>query len=374
MSRPPWLSSGLTSILIACLLINPVEARQTGRIEGSVRDQVGDPLAGVSVTLRGSTTLEGKTDSAGRFDFSNLPPADYELTAVLSGFDVARDVVRVEPAATTSISLTMRLTVREQVLVTAARTGATDVQAVPIAVSSLSSEELTRLPIRSLEQAAPALPSVTFTQNTTFGQLSIRGIGTTTTNAGGDPGSALYADGVYLARPAMAFVDFLDLERVEVLRGPQGTLYGRNAVGGAMQLISRTPTNELDAAVRLTGGNLREARADAHVSGALKRDRLMGSIAFAKGVREGYVRDLERPDQRLGADDVTAARGQLRVVFNPRSEALIATDVSDQRGTPLTYNKVLEVKPGFNVANPSSLYDVRTSMPAASRRSRNRRW
>ena len=59
--------------------------------------------------------------------------------------------------------------------------------------------------------------------------------------AGSDPSSAMYLDGVYLARPAMAFVQFLDLDRIEVLRGPQGTLYGRNAVGGAMNLISRRP-------------------------------------------------------------------------------------------------------------------------------------
>ena len=173
-------------------------------------------------------------------------------------------------------------------------------------------------------------PSVTFSQNTGFGQLTIRGIGANVVNAGSDPSSAMYLDGVYLARPAMAFVQFLDLDRIEVLRGPQGTLYGRNAVGGAMNLISKPPTNEFQASADFTAGNFGELRADARVSGPLKRDRVMGSVAFARGVRDGYVRDLEHPDHPLGGDDVTAARGQLRVVFDRRTDLLLSSDVDRQ--------------------------------------------
>ena len=137
----------------------------------------------------------------------------------------------------------------------------------------------------------------------------------------------MYLDGVYLARPAMEFVQLLDLDRIEVLRGPQGTLYGRNAVGGAMNLISRPPTNDLQASAGFTAGNFGELRANARISGPLKRDRVMGAVAFTRGVRDGYVRDLEHPDHPLGGDDVTAARGQLRVVFDRRTNLLLSSDV-----------------------------------------------
>ena len=222
----------------------------------------------------------------------------------------------------------------------------------------------------------PALaPSVTFSQNTGFGQLTIRGIGANVLYAGADPSSAMYLDGVYLARPAMAFVQFLDLDRIEVLRGPQGTLYGRNAVGGAMNLISKPPTNDFQASASLTAGNFGELRGDARVSGPLKRDRVMGALAFARGVRDGYVRDLEHPDHPLGGDDVTAARGQLRVVFDRRTNLLLSSDVDHQGGTPLTFNKVLAVKPGFHVRQPArssrrSSIGARLEPDAAVRRER----
>ena len=163
----------------------------------------------------------------------------------------------------------------------------------------------------------------------------------------------MYLDGVYLARPAMAFVQFLDLDRIEVLRGPQGTLYGRNAVGGAINLISRPPTNDLQASADVTAGNFDELRADARVSGPLVRDRVMGSVAFARGVRDGYVRDLDHPDHPLGGDDVTAARGQLRVVFDRRTNLLLSSDVDDQDGTPLTFNKVLVVEARISDRQPA---------------------
>ncbi|HET9130505.1 MAG TPA: TonB-dependent receptor, partial [Terriglobia bacterium] len=212
-------------------------------------------------------------------------------------------------------------------------------------------------------QVAALAPSVTFTQNSNFGQLSIRGIGTNAVFAGSDPSSVMYLDGVYLARPAMALVEFLDLDRIEVLRGPQGTLYGRNAVGGAMNLISRPPTNELEASARFTAGNFGTFRADGQASGPLKRDKVMGRISFMRSVGDGYVRDLDHPDHPLGGDNVTAARGQLRFDFNARMNLLLSSDVSEQRGTPLTFNKVLEVKPGFSVNNPTDLHEVRTSIP-----------
>jgi iron complex outermembrane receptor protein len=336
-------------------------------VSGWVLDQTGAPLPGVTVTVRGARTWTAQTDTTGAFELRELPPGDYSVTAGLTGFETATRAVTLQPGSRLSLSLMLSVAILEQVVVTAAKSGDADIQMTPMAVSAVSHDELTRLSIRTIEQVVPLLPSVTFTQNSSFGQLSIRGIGTNAVNAGGDPSSAIYIDGVYLARPAMAFADLLDLDRVEVLRGPQGTLYGRNAVGGALNLVSKAPTNDTDMSVRLSAGNFAERRAEARLSGALKRNRIMGSVSIARGVRDGYVSDLDHPDHPLGGDDLTAARGQLRFVFGRTTDLLVSSDVSDQRGTLLTFNKVLQVKPGWSIDNPSQLHQVRTSTLASSR-------
>ena len=291
---------------------------------------------------------------------------DYEVSAELDGFETVHRTIRLPAGERIDVSFTMEVAVLERTIVTAAKLGDVDVQTIPMAISAVSNAELERLGITTVDQAAALAPSVTFTQNSNFGQLSIRGIGTNAVYAGADPSSAVYLDGVYLARPAMAFVELLDLDRIEVLRGPRG-LYRRNAVGGAMSLISRPPTNEFQGGARFTTGNFGALRAEGRVSGPLKRDRVMGSVAFLRGVQDGYVRDLEHPDRPLGGDDVTAARGQVRIIFDRRTNLLLSSDVTNQGGIPLTFNKVLVAKPGFQFDNPPDLHEVRTSAPGWQR-------
>ena len=205
---------------------------------------------------------------------------------------------------------------------------------------------------RTVEHLAGRVPGMTFSQNTGLAQVTIRGIGTNAVFAGSDPSSAVYLDGVYLARPAMVLADFLELERVEVLRGPQGTLYGRNSLGGAVNLITKSPTDEREGSIRLGGGNLGTFRAAARVSGPIVRGRLMGSAVVQRNVQTGMVRDLDHPDHPLGGEDLIAARGQLRVVLTPRAELSFSADTTRNEAPPLYYSKILAVKPGFVVDNP----------------------
>src|SRR4029453_15033943 len=122
--------------------------------------------------------------------------------------------------------------------------------------------------------------------------------------------------------------DFVDLDRVEVLRGPQGTLYGRNAVGGAVNVVTRPPTNELEASARVDVGTSDLWRTEARVSGPIVRNRLMGGGRFLRGARDGFVRDVNPPGARLGGEDVTAGTGKLRIVVNRAVDLLVAGDVS----------------------------------------------
>ncbi len=342
-------------------------AQSTGEVSGSIDDQTGAALPGVRVTIRGVTEHVTQTGAAGDFAFRGLPEGAYEISAELSGFERSHRTVRVQPGEPVTVSLTLRVAIVEETIVTAAKVGERDVQTVPMAISAISNAEIQRLGSQTLSDATALAPSVTFSQNAGFGQLTIRGIGASALYAGTDPNSAMYLDGVYLARPAMEFVQLLDLDRIEVLRGPQGTLYGRNAVGGAINLVSKPPTNDVRASADFTAGNFDELRIDAQASGPLVHDRVMGSVAFTRGVRDGYVNDLEHPGRPLGGDDITAARGQLRIAFDRRTDLLLSSDVDDQDGIPLTFNKVLAVKPGFQIDNPPDLHDVRSSALPSNR-------
>jgi iron complex outermembrane receptor protein len=352
----------LAAALLLLSVARATAAQSMAAVVGSVVDQSMAPLSAVHVTIRGAAVRTIDSDAQGHFAFPDLPAGDYEISAESSGFERQRRTVRARAGERISVSFTLRVALVAETIVTAAKTGGRDVQQIPLAITAVSPSDLGRLGTQTIEGAPALAPAVTFSQNTGWGQLTIRGIGTNAVLAGADPSSAIYLDGVYLARPAMAFARFLDLERIEVMRGPQGTLYGRNAVGGAINLIPRPPTNDLQSSARITAGNLDALRVDARLSGPLKRDRVMGSVAFGRGVRDGYVRDLEHPGHPLGGDDDTAARGQLRVVFDRRTNLVLSTDVDHQTGVPLTYNKVLVAKPGYQFDNPAAFHDVRSSL------------
>ena len=236
-----------------------------------------------------------------------------------------------------------------------------------MAVSVLSEAQLTQREVHTVADLAGLTPGLTVSQNTGFSQLTIRGIGSTAAFAGSDPSSAVYIDGVYIARPAAVLTEFLDLDRVEVLRGPQGTLYGHNAVGGALNLTTKVPTDDVAFSTRLVVGNFQTLRAEVSASGPLLRGRIMAGASAVRAVSDGSVQDLTHPDRPLGTTDVAAARATVRVLFSHRSELLVRGDYTHGHPTPLYYAKVLVAKPGFTIDNPPDLHEVRTSAAARGR-------
>ena len=327
-----------------------------------MEDPTGGSIANVIVGLVGPVDRTAATDGDGRFAFGELPDGDYRVRVAPHGFVPMEKRVRLSDGATPSLAFRLSVLVAERIVVTASKTGEHALQSTPLAVSVLSGEELKRGESRTVEDLAGQAPSLTFSQNTGFSQLTIRGIGTNAIFTGTDPSSAVYVDGVYLARPAMVLADFVDLDRVEVLRGPQGTLYGRNAVGGALNVLTKLPSDAFEANARIGAGNLGALRAEASASGPIVAGKLRGGAAVLRGVEDGFVRDLEHPGYPLGGVDVLAARAKLQYVWSPRVDLLLSGDVSHQDPRPLTYAKVLAVKPGFVVDNPEDLHEVRTSI------------
>jgi iron complex outermembrane receptor protein len=202
----------------------------------------------------------------------------------------------------------------EEVVVTA-RKREESLQDTPVAVSAFTAQELQYRQIDSTDRLGDVTPNLTFDSvspssgSSSAAQIFIRGIGQTDFTPVTDPGVGLYIDGVYMARSVGNVLDFLDVDRVEVLRGPQGTLFGRNTIGGAVVIHSKRPTEEF-------GGSIKGQFGDddmVYVTGKINvpvTDGLAANLAYAYRDRDGYVtRTTDGID--TGDDDSHAVRGSV---------------------------------------------------------------
>src|SRR6185436_19543075 len=148
----------LTTLLAILAAAGAAFAQPAGTLAGSLFDQTGGALVNVVLDVRGPVVLERQSDAAGRFEFRDLPPGDYELMAALAGFESIHRAIRIEPGKTISLSLTMIVASLEQTVVTAAKTGTTNVQSSPLAISASSSTALPRFALRTIDEAAAQTP------------------------------------------------------------------------------------------------------------------------------------------------------------------------------------------------------------------------
>ncbi|MFD2578449.1 TonB-dependent receptor [Novosphingobium colocasiae] len=179
-----------------------------------------------------------------------------------------------------------------EIIVTAQRK-AESISKVPLSITALGNDALETKQVTEMKDLQFASPGIRAGQQQGVTRIFIRGIGLTSFSAGADPSVAFYADGVYVGRPTAQASSFYDVERIEVLRGPQGTLYGRNATGGAVNVISRAPTRELSGYANLTYGNYDLKEFEGGISGPLTeggdlRARVSGHVID----RDGYGYDF----------------------------------------------------------------------------------
>jgi len=215
-------------------------------------------------------------------------------------------IARAEDAADTASTATRPAL--EEIVVTA-RKRAESIQEVPLSVTAFPAEALVDAGFDDLASVARFTPNLWFeTTDPSRSFIFIRGIGTRQYDAGSDPSVGVFVDGVYQGRFGGLDPDLLNVERIEVLKGPQGTLYGRNTIGGALSVITADPDDErwsgrafVEGGSSMTPGDA-FGKVAAHASGPIVAETLATSVSLSYADREGFTR-IVGPGRRGGADD-----------------------------------------------------------------------
>lgn len=226
---------------------------------------------------------------------------------------------------------------------------------VPIAITAVSGQEVAAAGVNNTEQLAQVSPSLFITSSQQVGlgaQIRLRGVGTATGNAGLEGSVGFFVDDVFVGRSNTAFGDLVDIERVEVLRGPQGTLFGKSTSAGVINVITRAPDFYWGGNAKAAVTNLGGMRASARVSGPISDNVLAFSVSGQVNVRDGYVRDAVS-----GADynnrDRSLVRGQLLFTPSPAFSLRLIAEQSqrDEDSTVAVFTQLSDAQRAIIVAS-----------------------
>lgn len=222
-----------------------------------------------------------------------------------------------------------------EIVVTAQRR-AESVQKIPIAVSAISGSALASRGAIDLASVGSIVPGFNVSEQVGQARLTLRGIGVDNLSAGAESSVAFNQDGIFFSRSAAALASFYDVDRIEVLRGPQGTLYGRNATGGSVNIITNRPTFDMHGGVSVTGGNYETINAEAYISGPLNDTvavRLSGQTQNHSGYGQNIVTGTD-----IDTKHSQAARGQILLKPDDRLSILFGADYYHARDRSNTYH------------------------------------
>ncbi len=334
----------------------PLQAqRGSGVIAGVVRDSSGGVLPGASVRVaRDGPPADGidlVAGADGAYRTEPLAVGAYRVSASLDGFETMEERVVLGEGQTARADFTLSPARFSQSVVVTARRVEEAAQDVPIPVSVVKGDLVSDTGAFNVNRLKEMIPTVQFySTNPRNSAINIRGLGAPfgLTNDGLEQGVGLYIDGVYYARPASATLDFLDVDQVEVLRGPEGTLFGKNTTAGALNVTTRKPSFTRGAEVEVNYGSLQFVQAKASVTGPLAKS-WAGRLSFSGTTRDGTVSNVRTHEDVNNLNNV-GLRGQL--LFAPSSSLAITIAVDGTRQRANGYTQVIEgVAPTRRPAN-----------------------
>ncbi len=307
-----------------------INATVTGKV---IDARTGKNLIGATVTIKG-TTNGATTNQNGQFTLITGQKLPFTLVVSYVGYQTQETILTQQDGAErgpAEIRLVEGSNQLDDITITSRRRQES-AQDVPIPISVIRGplvEDAGAFNVNRLKELVPSVQL--YASNARNTTLNIRGLGSTfgLTNDGIDPGVGFYVDGVYFARPAATALDFVDIEQIEVLRGPQGTLFGKNTTSGAFNITTRAASFVPGATFEVSYGNYNYMQAKASVTGPLSK-KLAARVSFSGTQRNGTLYNV-RSQQSVNSLNNLGVRGQLLFTPSDNVKLTLIGDVTDQK-------------------------------------------
>ena len=300
-----------------------------GVITGVIKSGDNTPVPGATVAIKGAS-IYAVADTNGNFSIKASKDLPFTLLFNLVGYKTHEVEIYELPDAPLDIFL-IDDSLLDEIVVTSRRREET-AQNVPIPISVVSGSLIEQAGAFNINRVKELVPSVQlYSSNPRNTGINIRGVGSPfgLTNDGLDPGVGFYVDGVYYARPAAATFDFIDIEQIEVLRGPQGTLFGKNTTAGAINITTRKAGFTPGADFELSYGNYGYIQAKTSITGPLSK-KLAARVSFSGTQRDGVIENI-RTGKYINDINNLGARAQLLFEPSDNTSIILSGDASRQR-------------------------------------------
>jgi len=327
----------MKKILFLILLTYSSTAFAQNTINGLIKDSKGAPVPHASVVIRGTGTGVN-ADENGQFTLKPTVDAPFYIRISSVGFkpqDFQIISIKNAPAEFVLVSDDQL-----QEIVVVSRRRQELLQDVPIPISVIGGVQIDKTGAFNVNRVKELVPSLQlYTSNPRNTGINVRGIGSPfgLTNDGLDPGVGFYVDGIYYARPAAATLDFIDIDNIEVLRGPQGTLFGKNTAAGAINITTRKASFTPGVSLESSFGNYGYIQTKASVTGPLTK-QLAARLSFSGTQRDGLIQNIARQEAVNDINNI-GARAQLLYKLSNNTTITLSGDVSDQK--PIGYVQVI---------------------------------
>ncbi|WP_244889435.1 TonB-dependent receptor [Pedobacter antarcticus] len=323
----------LLIILPFLLMANYIFAQSP--ITGIIKTSNGAPVPNATVLIRG-TKISAIADAEGKFSIDSKQDLPFYLRVSSVGYK-SQDFQILKLQETPFELVLIESELLDEIVVTSRRRSEV-LQDVPIAITVIGGQAAENAGAFNVNRLKELVPSVQlYASNARNTTLNIRGLGSTfgLTNDGIDPGVGFYVDGVYQARPAATSTDFLDIEQIEILRGPQGTLFGKNTTAGAFNITTAKPTQTPSGKVELSFGNYNFMQAKTSVTGGVAKN-LAARLSISGTQRDGTIFNTKE-ERRYSGQNNLGFKGQLYYTPSDKLQVLLSGDVSIQHpaGYPL---------------------------------------